>query len=118
MKRLRLAIPLVAFFIIVSAVLVAGLRTEEYDRVTSPDGRYVAVATYRRYQACVPRMPGGGGDKPGFITLFRRDGSSCGRVSVSMVNFLYSLRWDDGSVSIPAEANWDLVGCRGHRVRQ
>ena len=111
LKRLYLLVPLLVVVALLVGALVLGLRTEDYARVTSPDQRFIAVATYRSYQACIPRMPGGGGDKPGFITVYRRDGTSCGRAPVAMVSELASLRWDDGSVSLPAEASWDLVGC-------
>jgi hypothetical protein len=109
--RIRSAVPLLILVVVVGAALFAGLRTEEYARVTSPDGRFYAVATYRAYQACVPRMPGGGGDKPGFIEVFRRDGVSCGRADVVMVNELTSIRWDADEASLPVEAVWSLRDC-------
>lgn len=109
--RRRYAVPLLILFLVVGAGLFAGLRREEYDRVTSPDGRFTAVATYHAYQACVPRMPGGGGDKPGTIEVFGQGGVSCGRADVVMVSELYSIRWDRDEASIPIEAVWSLRGC-------
>jgi hypothetical protein len=115
MKRLRIVIPLAALVVVVASALAAGLRTEEYYRASSPDGRHYAVATYRLYQACIPRMPGGGGDKPGYVTVFTRGGLSCGRAPVPMVNVVYSLRWDAKTASLPGSASWDLVDCRVER---
>ena len=109
--RHRYAVPPLIFLLVVGAALFVGLRTEEYARVSSPDGRFYAVATSRVYQACVPRMPGGGGDKPGTIEVFRQDGVSCGRAEVSMVNELTSIRWDADEASLPSEAVWRLRDC-------
>jgi hypothetical protein len=83
--------------------------TAEYRRVTSPDGRFYAVATYPIWQAYVPMSPGSSGDKSGYIAVYTRDGKSCGRVSVEMVWFIQDIQWGVSTAEVPLVADWDLV---------
>lgn len=91
--------------------MAAAFSLAEYRRVTSPDGRFQAVAEYRRYEALVPMFPGGGGDKPGFVTVYTREGVSCGRVEVPMVQHVYQLAWSPHAAEIRLVARWDLARC-------
>ena len=91
--------------------MAAAFSVAEYLRVTSPDGRFHAVAEYRRYEALVPMFPGGGGDKPGFVTVYTREGASCGRVAVPMVQGIHELQWGPGAAEIRLLARWDLARC-------
>jgi hypothetical protein len=50
--------------------------TGEYSRVSSPDGRFYAVATFPIWQRYVPMMPGQAGDKSGCVTVYTADGRS------------------------------------------
>jgi hypothetical protein len=66
------------------AIIIAGggvrwLRQEdEYLRVNSPDGKYTAIVTCRRYASLLPIFPGGSGDKSGFIRIEGPGGSNYG----------------------------------------
>ena len=88
----------------------------EASRVTSPDGAFVAVTTYRRFEAFVPRGPGGGSDKPGRLELFRvSDGRSCGSAPLSMVWMANELTWALTATPRSASAamtSWNLDTCR------
>lgn len=87
----------------------------EASRVSSPDGAFVAVTSFRRYEGLLPRGPGSGGDKAGALEVLRADGSSCGRVELPMVSLARDLRWDLGSTprtaTIIGAAVWNLDAC-------
>jgi len=83
--------------------------TAESRRVTSPDGRFYAVATCPIWQYYVPMSPGSGGDKSGYITVFTREGKSCGRVPVDMVWMIQDIKWSATTAELPLVAEWDLT---------
>lgn len=87
----------------------------EASRVSSPDGSFVAVTSFRRYEGLIPRGPGSGGDKPGALEVLRADGKSCGRAALPMVSLGRELRWDLGSTprtaTIIGAAVWNLDAC-------
>lgn len=60
-------------------------------------------------------MPGHGSDKPGRMTLYRKDGRSCGSVALAVVSFAYDLTWDLESrprtARIGPIATWNLDDC-------
>ena len=89
------------------------LPSGEYQRLSSPDGRFYAIARYPLWQSFVPVMPGGGGDMSGSITIYSREGNSCGRAPVDMVSLIGDVRWSADEARIPAVAEWDLLR---HRV--
>lgn len=108
----------VAFVLALVAALAAALFAPllTYRRVQSPDGEFTAVAKGSLFWSLVPMMPGQAGDKPGRVTIVRRDGASCGSAAVEMLNSIGELRWHlDGKpreASIVAAARWDLDACR------
>jgi len=81
----------------------------------SPDGAFIAVATRPYFYALVPVMPGQFGDAPGRITIYRKDGRSCGSAPVDMVWMIQDLRWElskaPREVSLTAVAVWNLDVC-------
>ena len=81
----------------------------EYERVASPDGRYVAVATYPPWAGFVPMMPGSGGDKGGWIEVLGSDGHSYGRIAVPMVSFVREIEWTPTSAHLKLVHDWSLV---------
>lgn len=91
------------------------LSRVEVSRTTSPDGAFTAVVTARRFEAFVPRSPGSGSDKPGFVEIFRADGTSCGRAEVSMVSNGFDVRWETErsprSAVLVGVATWALDAC-------
>lgn len=94
--------------------LLVGL--EHAGTATSPDGTFIADVSYRRFEALVPRGPGGGRDKPGRLEVRRvADGRSCGGVPVPMVWLVDDLRWDLAStpktVVLIGVARWNLDAC-------
>ncbi|MFN7973354.1 MAG: hypothetical protein U0166_13575 [Acidobacteriota bacterium] len=88
---------------LVSGVAAAYLFAPvEYARIASPDGRWVAVATHLRYLGFLPMMPGGGGDKPGQVTIYRvADGRSVGSAPIELCWMLSDIRWEAGKAEIP-----------------
>lgn len=92
-------------FVMLAAAASAGLSEAEYFRLDSPDGRFVAVATFPRFEAWLPMFPGGGGDKPGKITVFTREGTRIGTADVPMVSLLYGIRWSAEAANIRGAAH-------------
>ncbi len=91
--------------------------TGEYSRVTSPDGRFYALATYPIWQSFVPMAPGSSGDRSGSITVYTAGGSFCGRAPVDMVRFIQDLEWTTNHAEIRLVADWDLSKRRVQRFR-
>jgi len=104
---MKSAVP-VSIGLIAVVLAIAGLTKKEYDRVSSPDGRFVAVAEFPRYEALLTRFPGATGDKSGSITLSTRAGKKIGTISVPMVSSIRDIRWMKEEASIPALATWRL----------
>jgi hypothetical protein len=81
----------------------------------SPDGTFVAVVRTRMIDAFVPGMPGQASDRPGRMTLYRKDGRSCGSVALVMASFAYDLTWDLDATPRTARigpiATWNLDAC-------
>jgi hypothetical protein len=110
-----LAIPLV-LAVMGGLSVLALLPLAPVRRAESPDGAFIAVATSPYIYAFIPVMPGQGGDRPGRITIYRKDGRSCGSAPVEMVWMIQELRWElsnkPSEVSLVARATWDLDACR------
>ena len=111
-KLLALIIACIAFLCLLPFIV-----TGEYSRVTSPDGRSYAVATFPIWQRYVPMMPGQSGDKSGYVTVFTSNGRSCGRTAVHMVSFIRDLEWSSNRAEIRLVAEWDLALCRVRRLQ-
>ena len=69
----RTTVTILAILTGLSAALFAPLLT--YREVPSPDGEFVAIAKASLFFSLVPVMPGQAGDKPGRITIVRKDGA-------------------------------------------
>lgn len=80
----------------------------EYRRVTSPDGRYVAIATFPISETMVMRFPGQSGDKRGFIRIMGVDGTNYGKVPVGMVQMIYDMRWEKNGASLCCWNHWNF----------
>lgn len=85
-------------------------------RDVSPDGEFTAVVSAALIHSLVPVMPGHGSDKPGRISVIRRDGRSCGSAAIDMVWMISDLRWElemkPRRAVIPTVATWNLDACR------
>jgi hypothetical protein len=96
-----------------ATLLFAPLLT--YRSVASPDGQFTAVAKTSLFRTFTPAMPGQAGDKSGTITVFRRDGRSCGSTPIEMASMISGMRWQlDGKpreAAIVATAVWNLDEC-------
>lgn len=97
--------------------LLPFVLTGQYSRVSSPDGRFYAVATFPIWQRYVPMMAGQSGDKSGYITIYTAEGHSCGRTPVDMVSFIGDLKWSTHRAEIRLVAEWDLSQRRVHRLQ-
>jgi hypothetical protein len=98
----------VASLFAVAVLAALAMQKKEYDRVSSPDGQFTAIAEYRAFRAWLPTMPGGGGDKPGSVRLVAKDGSAIGEASVPMVSFIRDVRWSKEEASIVGVVSWKL----------
>ena len=106
----------VVCFVLTCALLCGFLfRFMEHDRVHSPDGRFYAVVACRAWRSYIPTNPGGGSDKPGHITVFARDGTSCGTVPVPMALMIQEIRWSTNTAHLQTIADWDLIEKEVHR---
>lgn len=109
MSRLTLSLSVGGTALIVILVAALAWLTVEYSHVSSPDGRFYAVARYPAWQSLVPLMPGQTGDHAGAVTIYQARGKSCGSARVPMVSFIRDLRWDKEHARIPLVAEWDLI---------
>lgn len=69
----------------------------------------------RLIDGLIPVMPGQGSDKPGRVTIYRKDGNSCGSAALVMVSLAYDLSWNLDSrpraARIGPLATWHLDDC-------
>lgn len=104
----------VASILFASIAALSWLPLSEHWRTQSPDGTFVAVARAQPLYALLPVMPGGGSDKPGWVTVYK-GGRSCGAAPVEMVSFAYHLAWQLDARPRAAEirlvARWNLDDC-------
>ena len=110
--RRRALIALCAVLGGAAALALLLTRESEFARFDSPDGAFTAVVTSPLLWSLIPGMPGSGSDRPGAVRIERRDGRSCGRAPLELVQLAYGLRWEAGEASLPAIAHWDLAACR------
>jgi hypothetical protein len=100
---------------LIIVILLAVIPLVPVRRAESPDGAFEALATTARINLLIPVMPGQSGDHPGRITIYAKDGRSCGSAPVDMVWMIQDLRWDlagkPREASLVATAKWDLDAC-------
>jgi hypothetical protein len=108
----------VAALIIAASIIVISLAfipLVPVRRAESPDGGFEAVARTAPMALLLPVMPGQSGDHPGRITIYTKDGRSCGSAPVDMVWMIQDLRWYPAGkpreASLVAGAKWDLDAC-------
>lgn len=95
-------------YVALGVFLAVALRRLEYQRVYSPDERFYIVAEYPAYQGWLPVMPGGGGDKAGYVTLYTADGQKLRSDKLDMMQMIGDLHWSSDSVEIRTVLLWDL----------
>jgi hypothetical protein len=104
-----------AIGVFVAIAVLVSLPLDPVRSAESPDGGFIAVATRPYFYALVPMTPGQSGDAPGRITIYRKDGRSCGSAPVDMVWMAQDLRWElskaPREVSLTAVAAWNLDAC-------
>ena len=86
---------------VLTAIVVSALWPHEFTRVSSPDGRHVAVVHYRAYEGWLPIFPGASGDKSGWVTVFTKEGKKRGPSVLDMVSDIQGLRWYPEAVWVP-----------------
>lgn len=82
------------------------VQEDEYLRIESPDGKYTAIVTYPRYRSLLPMMPGGSGDKEGFIRIEDSGGSNYGKIDVPMVSMSRDLEWTADGARLKLVGEW------------
>ena len=100
--------------LLAGTALWPAFRLVECRRVISPDGRFYAAATCRAWRFHVPMTPGSSGDKPGYVTVFTRDGQSCGSARLDMAWMIDEMNWGQTNAELGLVAEWDLVQHRVH----
>jgi hypothetical protein len=114
-RQIRALVVLLAVAAIGGLAALAVLPLNPVRSAESPDGAFVAVAKISFIASLIPMMPGQSGDHPGRITIYRKDGRSCGSAPVGMVWMIQDLRWAlahrPREVSLVAGARWDLDAC-------
>jgi hypothetical protein len=93
-----------AGFIATSMFLGFAFSSKEYARVASPDGKHVAIAKYRTYQAWLPMAPGDSGGKSGWIVIATKETTVIGAAPVGRIWQIHELRWKPDSVELPLVA--------------
>jgi len=102
-------------FFLVLAILSLGatalwlLQEVEYRRIPSPDHRFTAIVTYRRYESFRAKAPGQSADKAGFIHIVDENRSNYGRIAVPMVWMADDLEWKPGGARLPLVGEWDFA---------
>ncbi len=90
------------------AALVAFALHRDRDRIlVDPTGQYWAETSHRRYSSWIPRMPGAGSDKPGFVEIFQRGKGSLGRIPVAMLQ-LAEVSWEPPGAVVKGIGEWDF----------
>jgi hypothetical protein len=106
---------LATFAVLTIVISIAFIPLVPVRRTGSPDGAFEAVATTARINLLIPVMPGQSGDHPGRITIYTKNGRSCGSAPVAMVWMIQDLRWDlagkPREASLVALATRDLDAC-------
>ena len=78
----------------------------QYDKITSPDGRYSAEAKYAPFLALLPYAWGHMGSVPGRITFNENKTGICVYTAyVDMVSSLYEIAWSNTTATIPYEGD-------------
>jgi hypothetical protein len=87
-----------------------------YRETESPDGAFRAIARIAPVDSLWPAMPGQGGDKRGWITIYRlADSRNCGSLAVEMASMIADLRWaldaNPRAAELVGVGSWNLDDC-------
>jgi hypothetical protein len=102
---------LIVLSVIVLVLVIAGITLFQevvYRKIPSADGRYIAVVTYRRYEAWRPTLPGHSGDKAGFISIYDSAGVQYGRMPIPMVSMGAELEWTLAGAELKCVGEWNF----------
>jgi hypothetical protein len=97
-----------AFLLFATLISVAAFWPQEYRRISSPDGKYFAVAKYRACQSWLPMFPGHSGDKSGWIVVSKKDGTKIGKADVDMIWMIQDIDWKPATAELPLVVTWKL----------
>jgi len=97
-----------AFLLFSALIFLAAFWPQEYRRISSPDGKYFAVAKYHAYQSWLPIFPGQSGDKSGWVIIFKKDGTKIGEADVDMVQMIQEINWKPDAAELRLVATWKL----------
>ena len=116
MRRVFLGILLIAAAVLAGLGALLFIPLPSARSVESPNGEFTAVVKTRLIYSLMPVMPGQSGDRPGSVTMMRRDGRACGSAALDMVSLIYDLRWEldrkPRLASIGPIVTWNLDACR------
>jgi hypothetical protein len=115
MRRSRFVTLLVAFAVPAALGALLFIPLPSTRTTESPGGEFIAVVKTRLFDSLLPVMPGQSGDKPGSVTMLRKDGRSCGSAALDMVSYIYDLRWEldrtPRLARIGPIVTWNLDAC-------
>ena len=80
----------------------------EHSRISSPDGKYIAIAYYSASETFQFSGPGQGSDQLGTIRMETTEGEYLGEASGFLMQQLHDIRWGVDSASLPAYVDWDF----------
>ena len=75
---------------------------------TDPTGRYSAVTSFKSYLSLLPMPPGSSGDKPCFVKISDKDGTSLGELAVPMCQLAH-VEWTERGARVSFVGEWDFV---------
>lgn len=108
-KSLRLITVSCLLLAIIAMAAIYLLQEEEYLRIESPDGQYLAIITSQRYESFLPALPGQSGDRSGFVQIQDKDGRNFGKVRVPMVSMARDIVWTKDDAELKLICRWDFA---------
>lgn len=108
-KSLRLITISCLLLAIIGIAAIYLLQEEEYLRIESPNGQYLAIITAQRYESLLPALPGQSGDRSGFVQIQDKDGLNFGKVRVPMVSMARDIVWTTDGAELKLICKWDFA---------
>jgi hypothetical protein len=95
--------------LIAGAAVIWCMQEVEYLRIDSPDGKFTAIVTHRRYGSVGSFFPGQAGDKAGFIRIEDLSGKTYGKIEVPMIWMSRDLQWTKDGAYLKLVGEWNFA---------
>jgi hypothetical protein len=96
----------VGVIVIGSYIYWKNTRLEQYEVISSPDGRF-QIIVFRR-QIWPSAMPGQGSDASGIVRLYDKSGHLLDEAAIPMVQQMNDVVWSPDHVEVPLVFSWQL----------